>query len=155
MNDTNAHSLNEMLPTNCPISAIPSFGVDQHAEIVRAMIRHEDTITNYRISWFTAVQGLLFAGLFVAYQAKIALIFSVIIGVGVGSCILTSISLIIGTRAKAAITRWWSENSQGYSGPPVVGYYPAHNSVLGHLAPSNLLPYVFIVAWGEIILLLR
>ena len=118
------------------------------------MWQHEDTIANHRITWFTTTQGLLFAALALAYGKEVPsvppllpFLRPILIFVGLGSCVLSCVSLLLGSRAKANLAGWWNSHKGSYDGPPVVGYYIMSSKYAGYFAPSNLLPVLFGVAW--------
>ena len=121
--------------------------VYEHAEVVRKMWQHEDTIANHRITWFTTTQGLLFAALAIAFKEKATGIALVLFSVGIGSCLLACISLFLGARAKVNLQDYWAKVSINYVWPPVVGYYIYTNKYAGYFAPSNLLPILFGIGW--------
>ncbi|MFZ5758953.1 MAG: hypothetical protein ACOY32_04875 [Thermodesulfobacteriota bacterium] len=122
-------------------------------EVLRQMWQHEDTIANHRLSWFTTVQGLLFTALALVARDKVHSLLHVLVGIGIGVCCLTFVSLLLGVRAKMTLLGWWEKEKRDYSGPPIVGYYVRPGSWLAYLAPTNLLPVLFLVAWIIIALL--
>ena len=117
------------------------------AETLRQMWQHEDNIANHRITWFTTTQGLLFAALALVVKEQAGSLKPVLVAVGVGSCLLTFASLLLGSHAKARLQKWWKKNEGNYAGPPVIGFYVKAGSLAGYLAPSNLLPLLFGGAW--------
>jgi len=121
--------------------------LSDHADILRKMWQHEDTIANHRITWFTTTQGLLFAALAIVFREQAHRLSPILVCVGLGSCVLTSISLFLGVKAKNNLQIWWRDNGCKYTGPPVVGYYFEAGANKGHFSPSNLLPLLFLTAW--------
>lgn len=123
--------------------------LDSHAETLRKMWQHEDTIANHRLTWFNTTQGLLFAALALVLRDKVIVLKPILVAVGLGSCILTFISVQLGAHAKAKLQDCWEKlkDKHSYVGPPVVGFYMRPGSLLGYLAPSNLLPVLFGGAW--------
>ena len=117
------------------------------AEVLRKMWQHEDTIANHRITWFTTTQGLLFAALALVVKGDFYFLKGVLVVVGIGSCALTFVSLLLGSHAKEKLNNWWHQHQNGYIGPPAVGFYVEPGSLLGYLAPSNLLSILFCGAW--------
>lgn len=103
-------------------------------ESLRKMWQHEDNIANNRLTWFNTTQGLLFASLALVFQQSSRNLAPILIEVGIGACVLTSISLFLGVKAKRNLQAWWTEHKGVYTGPPVVGYYVEGLSVRLSLA---------------------
>jgi hypothetical protein len=121
--------------------------MDNSAETIRCMWRHEDTLTSHRLQWFSASQALLFAALAIALNKNSVLLKYILAGVGIGTCLLAIPLFYVGSLAKRRLFYWWKGNRGNYSGPPVVGFFPESNSYLIFLAPANVLPFLFMTAW--------
>src|SRR5438105_10912852 len=103
---------------------------DQVVEIyeatVRKMITREDELTNQRMLWMAAFNGLLFAALGFAWgktDAKfLTIVFSIL---GVAASALNGLALIFASNAQHRLLNWWHENkSESYRGPGVMGVEP-------------------------------
>jgi hypothetical protein len=55
---------------------------EQYADIMRKLSEHENNVMNMRFSWFTTLQGLLFAGLVFCLKENINWLAGIIGGTG-------------------------------------------------------------------------
>ena len=124
---------------------------NENIAVVREMWAQENSLANDRISWFTTIQGLLFASLALSADNPELKLTCLLAIAGIGVSVLTEISLIMGVKAKYKIRKWYEENSKDYTGPPLVGYIPKSFSVLGYFSPTNLLPILFVFLWSVIL----
>jgi hypothetical protein len=98
---------------------------DQHAlaqwKLVRSAIEHENTLINYRVSWFMATQLFLFAGfssIFVKAvekdelfgMAKVYLAFVTISSIGLYICILAWVNVRAAGKMIGRLRDWWITN---------------------------------------------
>jgi hypothetical protein len=94
---------------------------DQYANIIRDLHEHENVLLNMRFSWFSTLQGLLFAGLGFTWKDKDLPIICIM---GIMS-IIVAISFIsvvqVGREAQRNISLWWEQNLKDYKGPPQKG----------------------------------
>lgn len=123
--------------------------MEQQAETIRAMIRHENELANHRASWLNGVQGLLFTAMAFAWKDVPAhpRLMTLLAGIGIVVALLSLVSLGMSTFAITRLLRWWEANKGSYSGAPVVGAFVNPESLFAYLAPWNILPLVFLVAW--------
>ena len=117
--------------------------MDPDAEIIRAMIRHENDLTNHRLTWFVLVEGLLAAALGQVFQKS----FEVTEAIGVIGLLVSVPTLYSAWCANQAVKRlkkWWRSNKPGnYAGPDVIG----HDSGIALLFPSFFMPIVMGCGW--------
>lgn len=121
---------------------------EQHAETMRKLNEHENTLLNMRFTWFTTLQGLLFASLGFIWKEHLQLVVAVICCMG----IIVSLSFMAAYRmtrlAYDAIEKWWDENLKDYDGPPLKPVrMPKNKSLMRLLRPWRALPVVFIGCW--------
>jgi|GEM_PF-2549768 len=128
--------------------------IEENAEVIRQLIQHENELTNHRMGWLNTVQGLLFASLAFAWDSTSGTnLITILSVVGIGSAILAYVSLLMSSYAMNQLLGWWDQNSQGYTGPPVIGAkFVPHTSILAFFAPSNLLSLLFIFAWVGVLM---
>jgi hypothetical protein len=125
----------------------------EFAQVVRSMIDAENKLISDRLGWLLTTQGLLFAGLGVAWKDPTAkpLVFIVnLLGLAVSMTIL--MCLIGSSRAQARLLKWWADtHSKEYSGPPVIGLEPPGRLAAIFLAPWNWMTLFFLLAWLAIL----
>src|SRR5438128_4547170 len=120
--------------------------MDEHAKTVRDMVKHENEVTNHRITWLLTTQGFLLAALAFASKNASGLVpYLCILGM-VGS-ILTILNVSFSTNAVSRLVRWWQTNGQKYAGPPVIGVDFKPGSILNYLSPANLFSAVLTITW--------
>lgn len=117
----------------------------RHEEVIRQMIHRENELIHHRVTWLTAVQGLLFAGLGVAWSKPesrpLVAIFCVL---GILMSLVSLAALSGASIATLRLLRWWDEHRPPlYAGPDVIGIRPS----LGWIGPWSLIPIIFILAW--------
>ena len=127
--------------------------MDDQAEVIRSMIRHEDDLANHRASWLNGGQGLLFTGMTFAWRetqghSYLVTLFAVL---GISVALLSLVALGSATFAVKNLLVWWEEHKGDYSGPPVVGVYPS--SKMAYLSPRNALPLVYVAAWVSVLIM--
>jgi len=122
-------------------------------DTIREMIRHEDGLRNDRLGWFLTLNGLLFAGLGFAWNAKNArsatalVTMFAILGVVAGAA--TLVGMAISDRAIRKLKRWDKEHGGGLSEDmvPVAGIESKELGWLAHLHPWRVLPVTVIGLW--------
>lgn len=121
------------------------------AQIIRQMIYHENELVNHKITWFSMLQGLLFAALAFSLDVEDAAIFVYLLSLlGTVLSISTFYSIQSGLTAIKTLRGWWDENkSMDYNGPDVIGRRPDSKSI-PFLRPYVVFPICFIVAWAFI-----
>ena len=116
---------------------------EKYAEIVRKLIEHENTLQNYRFTWFSASQALLLAALGVSWE-KALFVACTICLVGVITSLTAFIALRLCDLAYVQLSNWWNEHLRGYTGPPKQGF---EGNYQWWMMPSKLLPWVFMFLW--------
>jgi hypothetical protein len=111
--------------------------VEKYPEIIRKLIEHENTLQNYRFTWFFASQALLFTALGVAFD-KSAFVVCVICAIGGLTALTAFFALRLCDLAFKALGQWWEKNLDTYKGPPRQGCiaYPKWMALM----PSRALP---------------
>ncbi len=123
------------------------------ASTLRTMAAHESEQVNRRLSWLANFQGFLFAALAFAWdKSRSATIVLVLLGAVVA--ILVFIGLLGATFAVQRIRKHWRENHpKDYVGPDIMGFYPDAAPWSVYIAPENLLPLAFLLAWIAILVI--
>jgi hypothetical protein len=122
---------------------------------IRKMITREDRLTNQRMLWLAAFNGLLCAGLGFAWgkeDAKfLAIVFSFL---GFTSSFLNGLALTFSSRAQRRLLIWWNNNKpKPYNGPGVMGCEPLDKKKFSlYLTPWIMLSYLFVLGWLAIFL---
>ena len=158
----------------------PTEAAEHHASIIRDMIKHENELRNYRMSWFGVLQGLLWAalGLGFNFDAKSTRADGDDEGLGTEQRMIVSILAIIGIYISIAfVFAFQNGNSaiirliysfdtnvkrNGYVGYDVIGYHHRPVEIIDRRTwiidrirwmcmPFNLGPCIFAVAWGAVI----
>lgn len=129
-------------PDNEPTNA-------ENANIIRAMIQHEDQVANDRITWLTSIQGLLFAALGFAWDKQDTKILIVVLSfTGIMVAVSAWFSLIISNEARRDLVKWWDcHKPSNYTDPDVIGTRSFHPTLTRLLRPWRALPFLFIVSW--------
>jgi len=119
------------------------------------MIKREDDLTDQRIIWMAAFNGLLFAALGFAWDKPdtrfLTLVFSIL---GLFSSILSGIGLVFAADSLRRLMMWWEAHKpEDYDGPGVMGANPrAGEKFYGfYFTPWILLAIVFSGGWGAIL----
>jgi len=110
-----------------------------------------------RFTWFTTLQGLLFASLgFIWDQTDkpVVLVVTIsVLGIIIALSFRTAVKLTRSAYRK--IKEWWDNNLEDYDGPPLKGVESSGKMTLERLfRPWRILPWAFIIAW-IIILIFR
>jgi hypothetical protein len=126
---------------------------EKHAEIMRALWRHENDLLNTRLTLFIAMQALLFAGLGAAFQNKSGIMLDVLCVLGILVSISTAAVFSMGFDATGKLHDWWDNYLVDYKGPGITGMPMTANriskwqNIKSALTPGNLLPKIFLTAW--------
>lgn len=121
---------------------------EKHADTIRKMNEHENELLNMRFSWFTTLQGLLFASLGFVWKDNLLFVMIIIsiMGIVVSLSFLSAIRL---TRAAYAnLCQWWDEHLPDYDGPPLKAMQLNNKmTFIRFFRPWRIMPWVFIAAW--------
>src|SRR6266542_3192439 len=96
-------------------------------------------LQNYRFTWFSTAQALLFAALGFAWDKGVTLVYLICV-VGVAVAVSAMAALRLSDRAYSALGTWWKENLGDYEGPPRHGFEAGNYRFLS-LMPSKVLPW--------------
>lgn len=127
----------------------------EYEATVREMITSEDKLTNQRMLWMAAFNGLLFAALGFAWDKHgarfLVIVFSLL---GVSTSFLNSIALIFASNAQRRLLTWWHSNKpEKYLGPGVMGCEPLDSKRYSlYFTPWILLAFAFTAGWLAILL---
>ncbi len=131
-----------------------------HAEIVRRLWQHENEMVNVRFTWFLTAQGLLFAGIGIAWEKNFPPLFIGILCVlGIMTTLSTMAAFKLSWIAKVKLDIWWRANLNDYSGPPITG--DGINGITWErelvekwsiwFRPWAMVPAIFLLAWLTLI----
>ena len=127
---------------------------DKNAEIVRKLIEHENVLQNYRFTWLTTVQGLLFASLGFVWEKGTLPLICVLAGLGIVISLSALSALRLSDLAYGHLHQWWAENLPNYMGPPKHGFEVSSAGRLTQaFLPSRIVPRAFLVAWLAVLVL--
>ncbi len=132
-------------------------------ELARELIRHEDTLVNFRMTWLLVLQGFLFGafvggvGLFEKEPAVARLYLSLGLAVvsflGVASCLVARNLIHNAFTQTSAVSKWWKgQDAPEACFPPLTGDFPP--GCFYYLFSAGRLPYLLIVAWCLLVALL-
>ncbi len=128
---------------------------NNYEAIVRQMITSENELTNQRMLWMAAFNGLLFAALGFAWNKQntkfLVIIFS---SLGIVTSLLNGLALIFAAQAQRRLLNWWHKNKPNiYSGPGVMGTEPLDkNKYSLYFSPWIILSFLFVMGWFAIFL---
>lgn len=145
-----------MTPMHVPTRMEPDRYKVNYEVIVRQMITREDELTNQRMLWMAAFNGLLLTALGFAWDKKDANDLTVVFSfLGFASSFLTVIPLFFASNAQRRLLLWWRENQpHGYKGPGVIGGKPVKGDEKLYtffFTPWIILAVVFAVGWARIL----
>ncbi len=137
-------------------SVSPDSEQDNYEAVVRQMITREDELTNQRMLWMAAFNGLLFAALGFAWDKSHTVFLSVVFSIlGITTSILNGLALSFASRAQRRLLLWWQHRIQstGYSGPGVMGGEPLDPETLYsfYVTPWILLAVAFAGGWSAVL----
>lgn len=123
---------------------------EQYEATVREMITRENELTNQRMLWMAAFNGLLFAALSFAWgKADIKFLLIIISLLGVSASFLNALALIFASHAIRRLLFWWHSNkSKTYIGPGVTGCEPLDKKMYSiYVTPWIVLALIFAAGW--------
>jgi hypothetical protein len=117
----------------------------EQPETIRALIQHENEMTNHRMNWFLILQGFMFAGIAFAWDKSEALcvVFSI---VGILSSISVGILLRYGIQAIRNLDQKTEETTIGKGSEET-------SPIMHFLLPWHFLPFTMILAWTAMIII--
>ena len=104
---------------------------EKHAEIMRTLWRHENDLMSTRLTFFVAVQILIFTALTFAWKSQTELLAVLMCIMGVVTAISTLRTFSLGHDAWFKLGDWWKNKLENYQGPPMTGNYehPVGNKI--------------------------
>lgn len=128
---------------------------EQYEATVREMITRENELTNQRMLWMAAFNGLLFAALGFAWDKAGAKFLTIVFSLlGVSASFLNGLALIFASNAQRRLLSWWhSKKPKTYSGPGVMGCEPLDKKRYSlYVTPWILLAFIFTAGWLAILI---
>ena len=128
---------------------------EQYETIVRDMIRRENELTNQRMQWMAAFNGLMFAALGFAWDKPgVKFLTTIFCLLGISASFLSGLALIYASNAQRRLLFWWRSNkSKTYTGPGVMGCEPLDKKMITlYFSPWIILSFVFTAGWLAILL---
>jgi hypothetical protein len=121
----------------------------EYAGVIRDMVKHENDLTNQRLTWMAALNGLMLTGLgFMWGKPFDQVVISVFCLLGLFVCYTAHMALRAAERARFDLYLLWSRrNVPKTKVPPVIGWTKASN-LERRLLPWNSLPIAFLVTWA-------
>ena len=124
---------------------------DKYEAVVREMITREDELTNQRMLWMAAFNGLLFAALGFAWDKPDARYLTVVFSIlGFAASFLNGLALIFASNAQRRLLFWWKSRKPSlYTGPGVMGGAPLDDKTLYsfYFTPWISLAFIFAAGW--------
>jgi len=128
---------------------------DNYEAVVREMITREDELTNQRMLWMAAFNGLLFAALGFAWDKSGARFLTIVFSIlGFAASFLNGLALIFASNAERRLLIWWqSRKPTQYTGPGVMGGEPLDSKRLYffYFTPWILLAITLAAGWLAIL----
>ena len=128
--------------------------LEKHAEVLRALIRHENDVTNQRTTWLLVSQGILFAAASAFlrihwFPAAVVAVVGFVLALSIGQSLLNSYE------ARQYLKTSWRKKleSAGYQWsdfPPLDGGVPGV-TLIKRLFPWMVIPRIFMLAWVVLI----
>ncbi len=120
----------------------------ENHEIIRSMIKSENEFMNHRMTWISAFNGFLFAGISFAWDKSCVLV-TVLAFLGMAISLSSAASLLAANRAFRELYDWWQKKKPAdYDGPDVIGLPPRYKAGVGAwLNPWSIVPFLSAGAW--------
>jgi hypothetical protein len=119
--------------------------------VIRQMMTREDELTNQRMLWMAAFNGLLFAALGFAWDKPAARFLSLVFcALGLSTSALSGFGLFLSSSAQRRLLLFWhKKRPKDYDGPGVVGAEPLDSERLYSMygPPWIWLTLIFSVGW--------
>lgn len=122
--------------------------IKEYADSLREMVRHENELTNHRLTWMATLNGLMLTGLgFIwgkPYDKQVIAVFCIL---GIIVCFSGFLSLQIAEDSKFELLRLWKEkNISSDMIPPIFAWARVH-PLIRPLLPWKVLPWALIASW--------
>jgi hypothetical protein len=130
----------------------------EYEPVIRQMLSHEDDLTNQRMLWSAAFNGLLFAALgFTWGKADSRTPATIFCCLGMATSALTTAGTCFAVTAQLRLLDWWSAATRkiGYIGPGVMGGKPIGLRWLFYFSPWVLITACFVLGWFGILIHVR
>jgi hypothetical protein len=130
-------------------SIVPAASTVHDADVIREMIRHEETLIISRAHWLVTLQAILFAGLAFSWQQDPRLSVT-LIGFGIATALMFIPHLRYGNLAIRGLQSWLSSKGYkaGIDGPAVIGLDDKDVPWIWRvLLKWTALPIFFLLAW--------
>ena len=128
---------------------------EDYENTVRAMISREDELTNQRMLWMAAFNGLLFAAMGFAWDKPGAKFLSIVFSIlGIATSFLNGVALIFASNAQRRLLAWWHRfKPSPYVGPGVMGCEPLDEKKYSlYFTPWITLAFIFTCGWLAILI---
>ncbi|MFW9263100.1 hypothetical protein [Nostoc sp. CALU 546] len=126
--------------------------MNEDANIIREMIRHEDNLTINRLNWLITLQGLLFASLAFSWD-KSRLLTYLLIFLGLFFSFMLLRYLQLSNQAITRLLKWWEKKQNNYDGPPVIGLEDQEIAkLILMILPWKSIPFIFICSWFVVLI---
>ena len=134
------------MSNDSPLSDVQA---DEATKVVRELIRYESDLLHQRLTWLLQIQGLLFAALAFAWNARSKPLIILFCALGMATAVSIALALRLYSPAVRSLQDWWSERltQQQRHYRLVIGYRSPSRGLTWLLRPWRALPSVFIVAW--------
>ena len=125
-------------------------GISQYTSVLREMIRHEDVVTNNRLTWMLVSQGVLFAATAAFWKIHLAPLIVIAI-MGIGTAVSVFYSLLLSRLARKHLRDLYNkkigdDENMKKKIPPVAGDAP-NAWRAPWLNPGMFIPWWAVFAW--------
>jgi len=122
---------------------------DETTKVVRELIRYESDLLHQRLTWLLQIQGLLFAALAFAWNARSRPLIFLFCALGITTAVSIALALHLYSPAIRSLQGWWNEHltPQQRHNRLVIGYSSPSRGFTWLLRPWRALPWVFVIAW--------
>jgi hypothetical protein len=129
---------------------------EKYEPVVREMITKENELTNQRMLWMAAFNGLLFASLGFSWEKQDTNLLKIVIScLGIAASFLNGLALVFAADAQRRLLQWWHDNTpkNSYKGPGVMGVEPKDKERRSlYFAPWIILSFLFTLGWLAILI---
>ncbi|AQH05252.1 hypothetical protein A9R05_40150 (plasmid) [Burkholderia sp. KK1] len=137
-----------------PKETIDKETIEKYASDARGLVQHEDVVQNYRFTWFSAFQALLFAATAALWdKSGASFLIYVICITGIVSALSSLHALSLSDQAYDNLEKWWDKwisTSPHYFGP---GRQGTDKGVALQFMPSRIMPRVLMWSWVAVMII--